>query len=147
MKILLSCLKKIVFAQGAIPATACERGLRRAAEAAADASTGQEAEQVRDPQALDQIHQTSAGGAEASHLDAHYSYSDITFVILAQVANGTRGETWEGRERRHSSAAELKSAKPSGRVAKMPLKEFNSHNSSHRRNFDGPCGFQSNRIV
>ena len=75
-----------------------------------------------------------------------YSYSDITF-ILAQVANGTRGETWAGREWRRPSAAELKSAKPSGRVAKMPLKEFNSHNSSHRRSFDGPCGFQSNRIV
>ena len=45
MKIPLS-LKKIVFAQGAIPATACERGLRRAAEVAADASAGQEAEQV-----------------------------------------------------------------------------------------------------
>ena len=139
--------QKTVLTQGAIPATARERGVRRAAQAAADAPAGQEAKQVRDPQALHQVHQTSAGSAEVRHFDA-YSYPDLNDLILAQMANGSRGATWDGRERGNSSAVEHKSAKPSGRVAKMPLKEIKSHiTSSHRRSFDGPCGFQSNQIV
>ena len=87
-------LKKNPFDKGKVPPTTRERRVRRVASAASNASTGQEAEQVRDPQALDQVHQTSARGVEVRHYWRD-SYESESLIFLVD-GKWIRRSDWRG---------------------------------------------------